>query len=1117
MSRKRQSHPSVPFAQKIILHRYLLGLFGAVDFGQLVEHLKSESLEGLDENNTHRFHHALRLHLPAERRPELPDDLLLEYDQTIVAVTHQLNERRLTRGDPPIVWKYFQYLALLFTEIYLDRYFHDPQALLSALNEEIAVFNRDQIEADHISLLDEDADPRPQLNKLAFWMATGSGKTLLMHAHIRQYQRYIKGRELNRILLLTPNEGLSEQHLHEFEAAGIQAEIFNKDGRSLFVGQTVEIIEVSKLRDEAGDKTVAVESFEGNNLVLVDEGHRGASSGDEGTWMRFRNTLCEKGFSFEYSATFGQAVKNDTALTDLYSRSILFDYSYKWFYNDGFGKDYHILNLESDDDDEWMASYLTACLLAFFQQQRLYRDREEIFRPFNLERPLWVFVGGRVTQSLAKKDASDVVAILQFLSSYVSNRRRSIERIEQVLTHGLVSAAGQNLFAGRFAYLKTSGLSAEQVFDETLAMLFNAPTAGALHVENLKGASGEVALRLGENEPFGVINVGDDAKLLRLCEQEGLAVAEREFAGSLFLDINHANSTVNLLIGARKFNEGWNSWRVSTMGLMNVGQGEGSQIIQLFGRGVRLKGYGLCLKRSDRGALPEGMERPAGIDFLETLHVFGIRANYMVQFRDFLEDEGMPTDNDELELFVPIRKHLGDRPLSTVGLEENISGSDVREAFRRMGPCPAVRHPQRMDDLPKRYFQGNPVVLNWYPKIRALASKGGGEESVVNETTLTPKHIAFLDIHDLYLDLTQFVRDRGWNLNFSPEGTGDLLADTSWYWIQIPKSEMVFDSLDKVSCWREIALGLLKKYAERTYAYRQREWESGHLTYRNIAENDSNFPEVHEKGPGYRVTVRKDDPQCDEIVHAIKDMQKAIENDESINTPIGPLNALSFDRHLYRPLLCLKPGTVNISHEPLNLGERKFVEDLQKYCKAHPDFAQEKGLYLLRNLSSGGLGFFEAGNFYPDFILWLFDGDRQHVVYIDPKGIRNLGWDDPKLRFSETVKDIEKRLADPNIVLDSFIISNTPSNEMERLWSRSKADMIERHILFQEEDSYISKMLCEIGLTVPGGPWTRKGPRIPDEKASSRRLGFMAGEIKVPDDFDSMGDSEIEKMFEEDE
>ena len=35
------------------------------------------------------------------------------------------------------------------------------------------------------------------------------------------------------------------------------------------------------------------------------------------------------------------------------------------------------------------------------------------------------------------------------------------------------------------------------------------------------------------------------------------------------------------------------------------------------------------------------------------------------------------------------------------------------------------------------------------------------------------------------------------------------------------------------------------------------------------------------------------------------------------------------------------------------------------------------------------------------------------------------------------------------------------------------------------------------------------------QKASSR-LGFMAGQIEVSDDFDSMGNSEIEKMFGED-
>jgi len=50
-----------------------------------------------------------------------------------------------------------------------------------------------------------------------------------------------------------------------------------------------------------------------------------------------------------------------------------------------------------------------------------------------------------------------------------------------------------------------------------------------------------------------------------------------------------------LLIGSKKFSEGWSSWRVSSMGLMNVGKSEGSQIIQLFGRGVRLKGYQFSL------------------------------------------------------------------------------------------------------------------------------------------------------------------------------------------------------------------------------------------------------------------------------------------------------------------------------------------------------------------------------------------------------------------------------------------------------------------------------------------------------------------------------------------
>ena len=128
------------------------------------------------------------------------------------------------------------------------------------------------------------------------------------------------------MILLTPNEGLSEQHRKEFELSDIEAGIFSKQGLGSFINQErIEIIDIHKLADSGGDKTVDVAAFEGRNLVLVDEGHSGASSGSDGAWMSRRNALCENGFSFEYSATFGQAVKSSEHLTQVYAKSILFD------------------------------------------------------------------------------------------------------------------------------------------------------------------------------------------------------------------------------------------------------------------------------------------------------------------------------------------------------------------------------------------------------------------------------------------------------------------------------------------------------------------------------------------------------------------------------------------------------------------------------------------------------------------------------------------------------------------------------------------------------------------------------------------------------------------------
>ena len=1070
MARRANNRPQVPFTCKLVLNQWLLSLFNEKRFEKLAEPLHDEALEGLDENNIHRFHYALTTH--HFNLTQLPTELLLEYDQNIVKHTQRLNERRVTRGEEPIVWKYFQYLALLFTEIYLDRYFRDPKALLVELNVQVAAYNADKPAADQIAAFDEAAEAWPQINKLAFWMATGSGKTLLMHANILQYRHALtqhgRRRELNRILLLTPNEGLSQQHLREFEAAGIDAELFNKDGRGLFSRQAVEILEVTRLRDEMGDRTIAVDAFEGNNLVLVDEGHRGASGGKEGAWMRFRNALCEKGFSFEYSATFGQAIKGSPKLTELYAKSTLFDYSYRYFYGDGFGKDYQILNLDQGTQQNHLDLYLVACLLSFFQQQRLYRKQGGTFRPFSIESPLWIFVGGRVTATLARKDASDIVEILQFLVRYVADRAGSIQRIGQVLNQGLVTATGKNLFAGRFAYLNTCGLSPAQVFDETLATLFNAPGGGQLYVENLKGVTGEVALRLGtENEAFGVINVGDDTKLVKLCEENGLSTGAREFSGSLFHEINQPHSTVHLLIGSKKFTEGWSSWRVSTMGLMNVGKGEGAQIIQLFGRGVRLKGYNLSLKRSGKTQLPEGVDPPKHIGILETLGIFGIHANYMAQFRDFLDEEGLHINGDRIEFLLPVIKNLGTQKLKTIRLRKTISGvsTEFGDAFRKLAPVPTVAPPDPASDSSTTYLQKNQVLLNWYPKIQAMKSGGlvgGDADAAPNETHLTSHHVAFLDLDRLYFDLERFKAERGWyNLNLSRQGVEALLGDQSWYRLQIPAEELVGDSYEKVRLWEEIAVALLKKYTERYYTFRKREWELPHLEYRDLENDDPNFLCVKESPDEgyYRILI---DKSQEEIAAKLGELKAAIEKGDLKPWEFQGMKTIWFGKHLYQPLLYLDTKIIEISPAPLNKGERQFVEDLKAFHDGHTDFFETRELYLLRNLSKGhGVGFFEAGNFHPDFILWLLEDGQQQVIFVDPKGIRNLGPSDLKIQFYETIKEIEQRLGDPAVRLQSFIVSNTPSTTMRALWRMEKSEMQKRHVLFQEEDkdSYVGTML----------------------------------------------------------
>jgi len=1073
--RRSEAERPLRFDQRLVLNQWMLGLFGVRSFDQLARNLRDPECEGFDENNVSRFYHQLRLLF---ERPELPHDLLLAYDQNIVRHWRAITARR-NHGGRFLYPKYFQYLALLFTEIYLDRFFRDPDRLLADLNAHVEAFNRGErlspgagrpaagavAEASKIEPYTKD-----DLNKLAFWMATGSGKTLLMHVNILQYRRFLethgRARELNRIILLTPNEGLSQQHLREFEKSGIDAEIFNKEGRGLFTGRAVEIIDIHKLRDEMGEKTVAVDAFEGNNLVLVDEGHRGTSGAEIGAWMEKRNQLCEQGFSFEYSATFGQAMKasGNKKLEQGYAKCILFDYSYRHFYGDGYGKDYRILNLADDSGETVRRNYLAACLLSFYQQLKLYREQRAVFRPFLIERPLWVFVGGSVNavRTQNRRKVSDVVDILLVLAKFVRDRAESVETLERLLSgrSGLLDAQGRELFAGAFRYLNRLGLTPEQVYEDILQALFNASSPAALHVENLKGTDGEVALRLGDNEPFGLINVGDASALCKLCEQQPeLVVTEKEFSGSLFHTLDADDSTIHILIGSKKFTEGWSSWRVSTMGLMNIGRSEGPQIIQLFGRGVRLKGKDFSLKRSRR---LEGQAAPKNIEILETLNIFGVRADYMSQFKEYLEEEGLPANEDRIEFVLPVVKSLGSKKLKMIRLKEGVD-------FKKDGEKPAL------EGEPPEYLKKHPVVLDWYPKLQAMASGAGrtaGGVAEKNRCWFQESHLAFLDRRAVYFELQRFKNERGWhNLNLSPRRLGELLKRKDWYVLYIPQEEMKFRSFEQVQRWQEVAAALLKKYIDRHYKFRKQAYEGRHLEYRELTEDDPNFIEE------YRLLIEQ---SREDIVRKLEELKKLIESGalreaefHKLEFDLDGLRSIAFGKHLYQPLLYVKSDLVEVKPVVLeNEGERDFVLDLRAFCEGRLDFFRDKELYLLRNMSRGrGIGFFEAGNFYPDFILWLVSDRRQFIDFIDPKGLRNLeGPEDPKIRFHLTIKDLERELGDPDVVLNSFIVSNTRAPDVA-WWDKgmSKEDFEKHNVYFQKEDkdTYIEKMLKKTLGAVP--------------------------------------------------
>jgi len=114
-------------------------------------------------------------------------------------------------------------------------------------------------------------------------------------------------------------------------------------------------------------------------------------------------------------------------------------------------------------------------------------------------------------------------------------------------------------------------------------------------------------------------------------------------------------------------------------------------------------------------------------------------------------------------------------------------------------------------------------------------------------------HIALLEFDRLFSELERFKAERGWyNLNLTRAGIRALLGDHAWYRLQIPRAQLAFDSMSKVTLWQEIAAALLKKYVEHYYTFRERAWELPHLEYLPLETDDPNLSRPPLPGPRCR-------------------------------------------------------------------------------------------------------------------------------------------------------------------------------------------------------------------------------------------------------------------------
>lgn len=503
-----------------------------------------------------------------------------------------------------ILWKFFEDLKgdkRKFSELYeeIDIY---NNLCIDLKNHKFSSILKEFFETEKLNR--KEVIPFREIsNRMSFWMATASGKTLVIIKlieilHILMESGLIPKKE---ILFLTYREDLLEtfkEHVKEYNGHRslkeqlrlVSLKDYEKEAKQTTLSRRLFYYRSDLISDERKENILNFRDFLeldtekrsfGNWYIILDEAHKGDRQ--DSKRQAIFSILSQEGFLFNFSATFTDPID---IVTTIYNMNL------DEFIKRGYGKQVYLLQKEAsafksreDFSKEEKRKIILKNFILLSAVKKAYR---EIRNSSDLlyHNPLSIFLVNSVNTEI-----SDLFLVFKEIENLGKNIKEEefLTAKEELLGEfkNAKYTLGEKSYTLDFVNKILKSVIPQDIYRE----VFNSESGGNIEYTINKDNKQEILLKLDSSEqPFALIKIGNITKWIneKLTSYKFSDTFENE---SWFEKLNSPESSINLLLGSRAFYEGWDSNRPNLITFINIGTGTEAKkfVIQAIGRGIRIE------------------------------------------------------------------------------------------------------------------------------------------------------------------------------------------------------------------------------------------------------------------------------------------------------------------------------------------------------------------------------------------------------------------------------------------------------------------------------------------------------------------------------------------------